>query len=215
LTEAREAIARTESDLATRSEEMKEAFEKQLREDRQSFEETQLAQKEKHRAEISQEASRTLQLQSEVEEETGKRRKAERAKKFYEAEAQRLKTQLQVFASSAGSGSAAGDPMATKDIASVIKDMKAMQQELDERSASFAREAIATLFPWRTLRRRASPLKGPLRLQTSLSITAAPRRQPRGSPALYFLWRPRELLPKIPEVHQYKISIIYINYSVN
>jgi hypothetical protein len=132
LTEAREAIARTESDLATRSEEMKEAFEKQLREDRQSFEETQLAQKEKHRAEISQEASRTLQLQSEVEEETGKRRKAERAKKFYEAEAQRLKTQLQVFASSAGSGSAAGDPMATKDIASVIKEMKAMQQELDE-----------------------------------------------------------------------------------
>ena len=84
-----------------------------------------IRQEEKYCKLLDEEKSRYFILKADLEEETIKRRKVERVKKFYEAEVQRHKTQLQVVTNSA-------DGISNKDIDSVIKELKAMQQELDE-----------------------------------------------------------------------------------
>ena len=81
-------------------------------------------------ATLSAETNRLAQLQADLEEESMKRRKAERAKKFFEVEAQRHKTQLQV--ATAAGATAGQDATVGRDIDSVLKELKSMQQELNE-----------------------------------------------------------------------------------
>jgi hypothetical protein len=84
---------------------------------------------ERHAIALGVEQQRALGLVADLEQESLKRRKIERQKKFHELEAQRQKAQLQV----AGSGVALGD-----GVEAALLEMRAMQTQLDEAHSEIA-----------------------------------------------------------------------------
>ena len=106
--------------------ELKRKYEEEVTSVKVIEQENILKLKNEHEKLFNLEINRTQSVQSDLEEERLKRRRIEREKKFFEAESHRYKSQLQV--SGGGSNS-------TGDINSALREMKAMQQQLDEARA--------------------------------------------------------------------------------
>lgn len=84
----------------------------------------------------AEQKARMNSMASDYEEECGKRRKSDRAKKFFEAEVQRLKIQLQVAMTSSGDSGAAAS--VGTDVKAALREIKSMQQQLDAAHAEIA-----------------------------------------------------------------------------
>jgi len=111
------------SNLQKSLDESIEAYEsekKKRKVDKEGFDATIEDIKLEHSQLLAMEMERSRSLAANVEEEKIKRRRIEREKKFYEAESNRHKTQLQT----AGSGNCS-------EVESALKEIKTMQQQLD------------------------------------------------------------------------------------
>jgi hypothetical protein len=80
-----------------------------------------------HSHELSLEKRRFESLEDEMEAERSKRRKVERERKYYENEALKYRNQYELFSS----GNMNSSELNAKEMTSVIKEMKTMQEQLD------------------------------------------------------------------------------------
>ncbi|KAJ1429073.1 hypothetical protein B484DRAFT_449532 [Ochromonadaceae sp. CCMP2298] len=95
-----------------------------------STQQLMLEEQQRSAAALGLEQQRALGLVADLEQETLKRRKIERQKKFHELEAQRQKAQLQVAGSSGG---AMGD-----GVEAALAELRSMQQQLDDAHGELA-----------------------------------------------------------------------------
>jgi hypothetical protein len=114
---------RMKNDLLVLEQENKEKIQRYLESHREEIS----ALSNNYSEDIRVEKRRIESLETDMEIERGKRRKTEREKKLYENEALKYRNQYELLSS----GSMSGSEMNAKEMNSVLKEMKLMQDQLD------------------------------------------------------------------------------------
>lgn len=138
LAQSRADMEETLAEHAQRVSQMEESHAQQLS-DQKAASESQMSQLladsehekhvlvEAHTVQLNLKKRELEQSAADLDAESEKRRKVERAHNFYKTETFRLKSQLQLAMASSGSGNG--------DVDTAMKEMKAMQMQLDEANA--------------------------------------------------------------------------------
>jgi hypothetical protein len=106
---------------------LREETEKEIKRCDEKFHEQLTSVTQDHSHELSLEKRRFESLEDEMETERSKRRKVERERKYYENEALKYRNQYELFSS----GNMNSSELNAKEMSSVIKEMKTMQDQLD------------------------------------------------------------------------------------
>lgn len=106
---------------------LREESEKEIKRCDEKFRDQIASMTQDHSRKLSLEKRRFESLEDEMETERSKRRKVERERKYYENEALKYRNQYELFSS----GNMNSSELNAKEMTSVIKEMKVMQDQLD------------------------------------------------------------------------------------
>lgn len=151
---------------------------------------------EAHAVAIAQEVERQRSLQADVDEERLKRRRVEREKKLVEAEAHKYKAQAHSAGSGDGSCSSGGDIDAT------VKELRAMQVELDTVRAELSSLRAST----------GRPIESSISSVKSATHTSSSSEQDPAIDAVGLSARPQRLRPQDRDAKAKQLNGAYVSF---